>query len=160
MKNREPRRKVLIHARVKFGATWSDASILNLSSRGMLIHSEPAPSRGSYLEIRRGSQVVVARVVWSSAARFGVQTQDPVSAEQLMSDATATPRLSATFVERRSEPRPSSLRHEASRHRSRAIEFGTFALLGAVGAILVTTAVEELLSIPLEAIRLALNSRA
>lgn len=157
MRAREPRQKVLIEARVRCGASWSDACILNLSSRGMLMQAERAPTRGSYLEIRRGSQVVVARVVWSNAYRFGVRTQDIVSADQLIRDPAPTTKTGAS-PERRREPRPLATRHDASRRRSRAIEFCTFAVLGVVGASMATAAVGELLSEPLEAVRLALES--
>ncbi|MCL6697581.1 hypothetical protein LZ496_02115 [Sphingomonas sp. NSE70-1] len=146
----------MIEARVRCGATWSDACILNMSSRGMLIQAQPTPSRGSYLEIRRGSQVVVARVVWSNAIRCGVRTQDIVSAEQLIRDHARSAK-SATPVERRREPRLVATRHDASRFRSRAIEFGTFALLGAGVAIFATSLVGELLATPLEAVRQALG---
>lgn len=81
----------MIKARLRDGALWSDALIINMSSRGLLVRSDQSPNRGSYLEIRRGPYVIVARVVWANADRFGVQTQDIVPSERLMTDPTAAP---------------------------------------------------------------------
>ena len=49
MKQREPRRKVMLSARLRQEVGWSDANILNVSSRGLLLHGTIRPARGSYL---------------------------------------------------------------------------------------------------------------
>ena len=149
----------MIPARMRVGAAWSDACILNLSSRGMLLRAQGAPSRGSYLEIRRGAYVIVARVVWTNADRFGVWTQDVVPADGLINhpDRTAAKPEPGDFVDRRAAPRPASERHETSRRRARAMEFGAFALLGAIGATMALGAVEQLLARPLAAVETALG---
>ena len=152
----------MISARMRAGATWSDACILNLSTRGMLLRAARVPERGSYLEIRRGAQVVVARVVWSSPDRFGVQTQDPVAADRLILDPEGTAAQPAGhapgFVERRAAPRPANVRHEASRWKAHAIQFGTFLLRGAVATLLVGEAVAQALGGPLRAVNAAMAS--
>jgi hypothetical protein len=151
----------MIKARMRSGASWSDACILNLSSRGMLVKAPVSPTRGSYLEIRRGAYVIVARVVWSDADRFGVQTQDPVPAEGLINHpdrpAAVVQKGQAGFVERRTAARPRAEQHEASRRRASAWEFGAIALLGAVGAIAALGAVGELLARPLAMVETALK---
>lgn len=160
LKPREPRRKVMIPARMRSGAAWSDACILDLSSRGMLVKAPVAPSRGSYLEIRRGSCVIVARVVWANADRFGVHTQDRVPADGLINhpDRPATAKPDETgFVERRTAARASVARHEASRWRGRAWEFCAFVLLGAAGATIALGAVDDLLAKPLARVESALE---
>lgn len=153
----------MIAARMRSGASWSDACILNLSSRGMLVKAPVPPSRGSYLEIRRGSHVIVARVVWANADRFGVLTQDPVPAEGLIHHPDGTKPGAqvgeAAFVERRAATRPQAGKFEASRWRARAWEFGAISLLGAVGAIAALGAVSELLARPLAVVETALNNR-
>lgn len=155
MKPREPRRKVLINARMRCGASWSDACILNLSKRGMLVQSPQVPSRGSYLEIRRGSHVIVARVVWANSNRIGIRTQDDVPAEELIEDkakpAPATVAGGAPGFERRARPRPSQY-HEASRWRSRAMEFATMALAGSAAAYLLVGTLSSSLGRPLAAV--------
>ena len=143
---------------MRAGATWSDACILNMSSHGMLVHAPSAPSRGSYLEIRRGGFVIVARVVWANDNRFGVQTQDVVPADDMVRNpdgAVRTPSRDATgFVERRAIPRQS---HEASRWRARALEFGTFVLMGGIAAMLTLSTMGELLARPLALVETALS---
>ncbi len=148
----------MIQARVRIGASWNDACILNLSSRGMLVRSPTAPDRGSYLEIRRGSHVVVARVVWSNADRFGVYTQDPVPAADLIRGAVgaAAQPGQASSAERRTIPRPTVPTSERSRWRARAMEFSTVALLGGIAAVLLLGAVGEMLGRPLMAVEAAL----
>jgi hypothetical protein len=156
LKPREPRQKVLIKARMRVGVSWADACILNLSSRGMLVQSGWAPQRGNYLEIRRGLHVVVARVIWACDGRFGVETQEPVSAEELIReiDNSSAPTRPAA-VERRAVPRFSE-RSEASRQRGRVFEFGSLALFGIASAFLLFATVDELLGRPLSALEAAL----
>lgn len=145
---------------MRVGASWSDACILNLSSRGMLVQSGMVPERGNYLEIRRGQQVVVARVVWSKEQRFGVRTQDPVRAEELLDESgTAPPPQSAPVGERRSVPRPAATRHDRSRMRGRVLEFASLATFGAVSAFLLVSTISELLDRPLLAIESALVAK-
>lgn len=161
LKYREPRLNVMISARMRAGASWNDACILNLSSRGMLVRAPAAPSRGSYLEIRRGHHVIVARVVWADADRFGVQTQDPIPTASLVRDLEGPGPATAAapaVVDRRAVPRSSASRHEVSRWRSRAMEFGTIAIVAGAGAMLVLGAVVEFFARPLAAAGSALGS--
>lgn len=143
---------------MRVGSGWSDACILNLSSRGMLVQSGVAPDRGDYLEIRRGRHVVVAWVVWSKAERFGVRTQEPVSAEELLNDSGGAP-PPASMGERRAAPRPVATRHDRSRMRGRGLEFASLAIFGGALAFLLFAAIGELLDRPLVAIESALAAR-
>ena len=145
------------------GALWSDALILNMSSRGLLVRSDQSPNRGSYLEIRRGAYVIVARVVWSTAGRFGVQTQDMVPAERLISDpdaaaASASP-PTARQQERRAAPRSIETRHDRSRQKARAFEFAAISVVCALVAILIGSAMAEVVARPLHAAQTALTAR-
>ena len=142
---------------MRVGASWADACILNQSSRGMLVQSGAAPQRGNYLEIRRGRHVVVARVIWSCDERFGVETQEPVSAEELIREAdngSIDTRLAPD--ERRAAPRLLRERREASRQHGRAFEFGSLALFGIASAFLIFATVDEFLGRPLSALEAAL----
>lgn len=162
MRPREPRLNVMIKARVRAGASWNDALILNMSSKGLLVRSSQAVNRGAYLEIRRGPHVIVARVVWSGSDRFGVQTQDPVPAADLIRDpdgAAVRPKPDeAGAQDRRLAPRPPAVRHEKSRQRGRAMEFAAIALVCAVAALLIGSAVAEVVAKPLGAAQAALAS--
>ena len=83
LKSREPRKSVNITVRLKSEHGWENARIRNVSSRGMMIHCEAPPGRGSYVEIRRGSYVVVGRIVWAAEDSFGLQAQDRIELASL-----------------------------------------------------------------------------
>lgn len=142
----------MIHARVRAGARWSDASILNLSSRGMLMHSAARPTRGAYLEIRRGHHIIVARVVWANADRFGVRTQDVVPADRLMDGAATNMAedVRPSGADRRAVPR-SAFNHDISRWQARAAEYGALLMLGGLAGFVALAAVLEGLAAPLHA---------
>lgn len=156
LRAREPRKKVLIRARMQAGSRWADVCLLNMSSRGLLIHSFAAPPENSYIEVRRGRHVIVGRVVWSKDHRFGVCTQDPLPIEALITgqdnDEGAAP-ASAASGERRAVPRePAAMnKHEQSRLLGRSIEFCSITAAGIslalIGAGMVETAVSEPFSV-------------
>jgi hypothetical protein len=153
----------MIQARMRNGAHWSDALILNMSSKGLLVRSDQSPNRGSYLEIRRGSYVIVARVVWSDVGRFGVQTQDLIPADSLITDPDATavsaPSTAIGQRDRRTTPRPVETRHDSSRQNARALEFAAISFGCALVAVLIGSAMAEVVAAPLHAAQTVLASR-
>lgn len=168
VKTREPRLNVVIKARMRVGASWGDVSILNISSRGLLIHSPQAPPQGSYLEVRRGRHAIIARVVWSQNQRFGVRTQDPLSIEAIIREPDrSAPEArraeeSTAPVERRGDDlraRSSKERHERSRMFGRAFEFACIAAAGISAALVVHGIVAESLGRPLADVGAALTAR-
>lgn len=162
MKRREQRRPVLISARMRLGARWGDVSILNISSRGLMIHSAEAPERGTYLEVRRGCHAIIARVVWTDNQRFGVRTQEPLSVEAIirepdLSEAGAGRAENCGPIERRvSERRRLSERHEHSRMFGRAVEFACLGIAGGTAALACYGLVAESFSRPLSQVTAAL----
>ena len=156
MKAREERRKVLIKTRMCVGATWGDAAVLNISSRGLLLSAgSPSPPRGSYLEVRRGPHIVVGRVIWSDGQCFGVKAQDPIAVDAFVSNrqpqggpAEADP---AGPVERRAVRRPEQ-RHERSRQLGRAMQFACLAILGATAAFVAFGSVGRVFAKPLASV--------
>lgn len=138
-KPRAPRVKVVLPARMKDQRGWHDVRILDISSSGLMARSMAAPSRGSYLELRRGCHVIVARVVWSNGQQFGLQSQSRLVPSDIIGDKTARPSAPATAggqpeVERRIVPRVAGQAHEQSRFRARALEFlGIVALAAFLG---------------------------
>jgi hypothetical protein len=147
----------MIAARMRHGEAWSDASILNISSRGLMLHAPMAPSRGTYIEVRRGQHVVIARVVWSNDNRFGVAAQDRVAIDAFI--ANHPPRTVAANdgngpAERRSQPRPERLewRHARSREKGCLMEFAFIAGAGLLVAAFAHEAIARTLSDPLQRI--------
>ena len=160
LKPRETRITVVVPARLRLGAKWSDACILNVSARGLLIHTREAAERGSYVELRRGDQVIVGRVMWRSGSRVGLRAQDRVPVEAIVtSKGPVELRLCAAEgapVERRRTPRPRT----ESRLRGRAMEFISVAVIGAGLSIAVVSMMAEALARPLSQVAGALGGQA
>ena len=161
MKSREERQKVMIKARMRSGVSWHDVCILNLSAHGVGIQAAEPPVRGTYVEIRRGSQVIVARVAWAKGHRAGLRSQDAIFIQAVVNDigsAASAPRLiGGTPIERRSAPRTASQRHDSSRLVGRAMEFACFGLVAAALALAAFGSVEQALANPLSQISAALE---
>jgi hypothetical protein len=126
----------VLQARLRTGAQWSDTCILNISSRGLMIHSSRAGPLGSLVEVRRGEHVIVAQVMWLDGARAGLQSDDRVPVEQIMSlGQCQSLQLTANgggFIERRRHPRPFP---DRSRLQARCAEFLAIGMIGALLAI-------------------------
>ena len=141
------------------GAHWSDACILNISSRGLMIQASRAAPEGSVIELWKGDYVIVARVVWRKGVRAGLQSEDRVPVEEMMSLAQApglqlTARPARPPYERRRRPRT----NEDSRIRGRMIEFASAVLIATTFAGFAYTLVEQALARPLAAVRSALGN--
>lgn len=121
------------------------------------LQSNELPAKGSYLEIRRGRYLVVARVVWASSIWFGVQTQDRILAADLFEGGEAVAPISNSPVERRRAPRAYDNLYDQSRWRSKAFDFTAIGLFGAMGAWAALMAVDAVLARPLVAISGALK---
>jgi len=146
---RELRRRVVMPARLRHGASWSDTCILNLSSRGMMIHTSRPISRGTEVEIRRGDHVIIARVAWRDGARAGLQADDRVPVEEIMT-LGQSPALQLTAVQE--ERRKDSRRDDRSRLQGRAMEFaGVLAVVASLAGYAVTM-VHDAFVLPLAAV--------
>src|SRR3954465_9995212 len=106
-KSREWRRSVLLKARLRTAAGWSDACILNISSGGLLMHASRPADRGSVVEVKQGEHLIRARVMWSDGARVGLRTDEQLPVEQILSRSDC-PALRLTGV----EPRCACRTHE------------------------------------------------
>ena len=155
---RELRRRVVLPARLRSGVQWSDTCILNISSRGLMIHSGRAAPKGSLVELRRGEHVIVARVVWRDGARVGLRSDERVPVEEIMSlSRCQSLQLVATDgarVERRKKARSP---HKDARLQGRALEFlgvGVIALSLALG---VWAMAQQAFAVPLGQIEEALG---
>lgn len=152
---RELRRRVVLPARMRAGAGWSDACILNISSRGLQIQASRCAPKGSNVELWRGDQVITARVVWRCGARAGLQTEERIPVEEILS-LGQSPALQLTAgrqldVERRVRMRA----HDDSRLCGRAIEFLSVVVIAAALSSGMFLMVLEALARPLAAVRAA-----
>lgn len=127
-KPRELRRRVVVPARIRHGATWSDACILNLSSRGLMIHTGRQIASGTQVEVWRGDQVIIARVVWREGGRAGLRSEDRVPIEEIMTlSQSPALKLTAGTVDRRKQRRL----EDRSRFGGRMMEFAAVMTIGA-----------------------------
>ena len=159
IKAREARRSVVIQARMMDGASWKDVCIRNISSRGLLLHTESPPRPGSYVDIRRGWYTIVGRVIWSSDRQFGVNTQDALSIDDIVQDRSRSRQPSdsvqnAAPVERRTSPRNASHahKHELNRQLSSTLQFSFLVLLSLFVAGTAFALVRDALAHPLTSI--------
>lgn len=165
MKTREPRRRVMIKARMRVGASWGDVCILNISSRGLLLQAATPPPRGTYLEVCRGRHVIVARVAWTKHHRLGVRTQEALPVEQIIEEPDSStaehPKAApiAAAVERRSSPRNLQVRHQKSRVVARTMEFACIAIFAATAAVMAFEMLEKTFARPLPHVSAALAPR-
>jgi len=147
---------------MRVGPAWNDVCILDISSRGLALQTADPPPRGSYLEVRRGRHVIVARVVWSGQQRVGVLSQDPLAIDAIIGEADGGKVRAAADgaepVERRRTARTPERAHERSRHRARMIQHVVLALFGAGAALFAFEAVHSALATSLDKVEVALAS--
>ena len=158
MKPREQRRKVLIRARMRLTATWTDVCILNISSRGMQLQSAKPPARGAYVEIRRGPHIIIGCVAWAKNHRFGVRSQDVLFIDSIVAEPGDTDSQSGPVAhvpaERRAAPRKAP---GDSRAIGRAMEFACLGVVLLAGAMALYGAAEAALAKPLASVSSALG---
>ena len=154
---RELRRRVVMPARLRSTVGWTDACILNVSSRGLMIHSARAGPRGSIVELWRGDLVIVARVMWQDGARAGLRSDDPICFDDILS-LSSSASMTLTGSSRISGDRRARPRGEPDRRKQgRTIEFTGVVVIGCALAITAYGMVEQMLARPMAMIRAALG---
>ena len=168
MRQREQRRKVLIRARMRSDSGWSDVVVHDISRRGIGISASEPVKPGAYVEIRRASHRIVARIIWSSDRRVGARSQDPIDIDGLIAAAAEAGRSPdgtgarsknppSAMPERRTTERRLTKRAERSRDLSSRLQFVALAALFGIAAVLIASNVNRLLAAPFERIRTSLS---
>ena len=158
-KPRELRRRVVLPARLRSGSSWSDACILNISSRGVMIQTGRLAPQGSIVELRRGDQVFIARVVWRDGARAGLELEDRLPIDDIVT-LSHSPSLQLTAAALASDRRKQGRRtHGESRRRGRTFEFVGVAFIAATLAVGMIVMVEQAFVKPLAMIGAVLGGR-
>jgi len=160
-RQRELRRRVMVLARLRNGGEWSDACILNISSRGLMIRSGRTAPEGSIVELHRGDHLITARVVWRDGPRAGLQTEERLPGDEILSEGqSAHLQLIASdgaLVERRKFRRPE---RGDSRMVGRMFEFaGLVAIVAGLASCLYALA-QHALGTPIASAAQALDSRS
>jgi hypothetical protein len=147
-RKREPRRKVALAARMRVAGDWRDATVLNMSSRGVMIRTVQAMRPGTYLEIRRGTDLaIVGRVVWSSGPYAGVRAQDAIDVDAAACTPGAGTRPMRHGDRRSAVRRPESPAAQAERSRQTGafVQYVTIAAAVAFAAIIAASSVGDVL---------------
>jgi len=145
----------MLPARMRTSAGWSDACILNVSSRGLLVHTRLATPDGATVELFHGEHVIIARVVWRQGPRVGLAAEDRVPIEQILTLGRSVP-LQLPSQARRRRQRA----HERSREHSRLIEFVGVAGIAITLSVAATIMVSDVLAAPMARVRVALDTPA
>ena len=134
LKPREDRRPVSVRARLRTEAGWSDVTIGNVSSRGLLLRCVSPPPQRAYIEVRHQGVCIVGRIVWTCGGHCGVRTQDQIDVAGLLSPGSrpskpvANDRRAASRPVERSRQRTPAERAAASRRFARLFDFVAVAL--------------------------------
>lgn len=154
---RELRRRVVLPARMLLGSAWSDACILNISSRGMLIQASRGMPQGSAVELRRGDYVVLAHVVWRHGARAGLQVDERLQIEDILT-LGQVPGVQLTAAGSLLHPRRKLLpTQDTSRLRARAFEFAGIAFIAVTLSAAALAMAQEAFARPLAMVELVLG---
>ena len=156
-KPRELRRRVMLPARMRSAAGWSDACILNVSSRGLMVHANLSALEGGTVEVWHRDLAISARIVWREGPKAGLHAEDRVPVDQILSlGQSSALQVSAEpyrGVDRRKRPRS----HDDSRIRARIFEFASVTAIAAALALGFSFWVSEALAQPLATVRTALG---
>lgn len=160
MREREPRYAVSLPAKMRIDNRWSDAAIQNVSAHGLMMKAARPPKLGAYVEIRRATNLIIARVVWVKNALFGLRTQDRLDLRSLLY-AAARPAGSAELpiVDRRHSWRMEPGRtHEQARVLGERLQFVVALIAIVVLTFFAAQEVWHVLGAPLAAVQAALPS--
>jgi hypothetical protein len=153
----------MINARMRDGGSWSDLCILNMSSRGLMGRSAVPPRPGSFVEVRRGPYVIVARVVWTKEQMFGVSTQDVVPIDDIVANKAipmAPPGGLPPPERRRHRRRPALSLEERSGQCARILQFSFITALGCSVAVAGAATLHDALAKPMATIAATLDRSA
>ena len=151
LRPRQPRRAVRIAVRVRTDTGWIDATVHNVSHRGMMLQSPQPLQRNQFVEIARGQTRVVGRIVWSDAARCGLQTQEAFDMDALQAGAGRHRPGGERRREARAPTKPVRSFQEQGHHArmiGRSMERAVVAIVGATFAALIAAQALDTLSRP------------
>lgn len=160
LKFRDPRKSVSLKSRLHSDHGWTDVTIANVSTRGLMLVCESPPAKRSFIEVRHGSASIVGQVMWSEGPRCGVRTREPIDIPALLGQAPPRPRTGED--ERRTPGRDAGTRspayriieqREASARWGVYMQWGAVAFAGIMGAVLLAGVVGSFLERSLDPVR-------
>lgn len=117
------------------------------------------PVRGSYVEIRLGSTVIVGRVAWNSTDRFGAFTQDRIVFSEPEPAGDGNKPRPATLIVH--QPRCQSIeeRQAASSRFARLFDFAILAGAAAAFAMFTASLAARALDDPFDSVQTAFRQK-
>jgi len=155
---RELRRRVMLPARVRTTAGWSDACILDLSSRGAMVRANFIALEDGSIELWHGDHAITARIVWRDGLKAGVQAAEPIPVEEILSSSAGPPLQPAARSDRVVDRRKRRRTYDRSRIKGRAFEFASVATIAATLGLGFSSWLYEALAQPLALITRALGN--
>ncbi len=112
------------------------------------------------IELRRGDQLIIARVVWQDGGKAGLKCEDRIPVERILTVGQSdwlqlTAVTAKSSGDRRRQSRPTS--HEDSRLRARMIEYGATVAFAVTLASTAFALFEQAFSAPFALIQAALR---
>lgn len=156
---REARTKVLIRSRLRGAGAERDASILDLSTGGLLATCLEPPERGAIIELVANGHPLTGQVRWSNGRRFGMSLRERISVVALVANDGGSIRLAETAAGRHA---PSQVAAALSAEAASVGRFSTFvmwALAALVAAMLLGRALHSALA-PLEEVSAAMEPKS
>jgi hypothetical protein len=124
-----------------------------------MIHTGRAAPKGTIVELRRGEHVILARVMWRDGARLGLQSDERLPVEQIISvsqsKALQLVAADGAHIERRKKQRPGLV---DARIRGRVLEFIGVGAMVLCLALSVWAMAQQAFAKPLAALGAALSS--
>ena len=146
----------MIPARVREGVNWLDVTILNVSRHGMMVRVRQALRRGSYVEVRRASIVIVGRVVWSCNDRCGIRAQDRIDLGDLLKPGSTPENWSTGDRDRRVVDRDRGFAQQRHALTARKLQFFATMTIVGISCYFIFSTVTSILGAATDKIKIAL----
>jgi len=151
------RTRTMLRATLREGSAERDACVLDLSHRGFMATSTPAPKRGSYIELTVGRHQLDGQVQWSEGRRFGVRLRERVDVIAVLGNEAGPTLLKAA---QKARGRPSlEARAAFARQVAQGFTYGVFIALAGAGAGAAAKLVHNSMAVPFARIEQALQPR-
>ncbi|WP_037492574.1 PilZ domain-containing protein [Sphingomonas sp. PAMC 26605] len=150
MRKREQRMAIRARARLKQGGGWSDVVVRNVSRRGLMLEASTPPACGTFVELRRGSSIVIGQVRWVQDNRCGLLVQDRIDPRIFLAARDGSDPWRPGDADRRALARPGTTQNLArSQAAARAGQWLGVTLVTLVGAYVIVSAAHSALARPI-----------
>lgn len=140
----EDRAHAIMKAALRDGGATRPATLLDISSRGLMASAVPPPVRGTMIELVVGRHSLVGQVQWAEERHFGVKLRERIDVLAVLGDEAGPTVLKAAQVAR---GRPSTASRLAfSRHFARGFTYGILISVAVGGASLAAQIVHQSLA--------------